>query len=186
MNAANVDANGFHDSTCIPTAAATICCSAMNISKKRSGCALPKISAYVEFETSPSSATTSFVLGAERRERVAVRAARRDLRPDLVARPLDRCRPEAVRLGRLGLRDVDDDVPNAAELLDRLLARSPSRASPFLFSTFEYPLPLIVLATIAVGWPVVDSASRYAASIASTSWPSTSIAFQPQLSSLRE
>jgi len=30
----------------------------MYISKKRSGCALPKISAYVEFETSPSSATT--------------------------------------------------------------------------------------------------------------------------------
>ena len=58
MNAAKVDANGFQPSTCIPTAAATICCSAMNISKNRSGCALPKISAYVEFETSPSSATT--------------------------------------------------------------------------------------------------------------------------------
>ena len=45
MNAANVDANGFQSSTCIPTAAATICCSAMYISKNRSGCALPKISA---------------------------------------------------------------------------------------------------------------------------------------------
>ena len=31
--AANVDANGFQPRTCIPTAAATICCSAMNISK---------------------------------------------------------------------------------------------------------------------------------------------------------
>ena len=59
MNAANVDANGFQPITCMPTAAATICCSAMYISKNRSGCASRKISAYVEFETSPSSATTS-------------------------------------------------------------------------------------------------------------------------------
>ena len=44
-NAANVDANGFHPRTCIPTAAATICCSAMYISKYRSGCASRKISA---------------------------------------------------------------------------------------------------------------------------------------------
>ena len=57
--AAKVEANGFQPRTCMPTAAATSCCSAMNISKKRSGWALPKISAYVEFETSPSSATTS-------------------------------------------------------------------------------------------------------------------------------
>ena len=32
-NAANVDANGTQPRTCSPTAAATICCSAMNISK---------------------------------------------------------------------------------------------------------------------------------------------------------
>ena len=32
-NAANVDANGFQPRTCMPTAAATICCSAMYISK---------------------------------------------------------------------------------------------------------------------------------------------------------
>ena len=32
-NAANVEANGTQPRTCRPTAAATICCSAMNISK---------------------------------------------------------------------------------------------------------------------------------------------------------
>ena len=32
-NAANVEANGFQPRTCSPTAAATSCCSAMNISK---------------------------------------------------------------------------------------------------------------------------------------------------------
>ena len=32
-NAANVDTNGVHPRTCIPIAAATSCCSAMNISK---------------------------------------------------------------------------------------------------------------------------------------------------------
>ena len=32
-NAANVEANGTQPRTCMPTAAATICCSAMNISK---------------------------------------------------------------------------------------------------------------------------------------------------------
>ena len=44
-NAAKVDANGFQLRTWIPTAAATSCCSAMNISKYRSGWALAKISA---------------------------------------------------------------------------------------------------------------------------------------------
>ena len=45
MKAAKVETNGFQPSTCIPTAAATICCSAMYISKKRSGWASRKISA---------------------------------------------------------------------------------------------------------------------------------------------
>ena len=58
-NAANVDANGLQPSTWSPTAAATICCSAMYISKYRSGCAFAKISANVEFDTSPSRTTTS-------------------------------------------------------------------------------------------------------------------------------
>jgi len=40
-------------------AAATICCSAIQISKNRSGCALANSSAWVELETSPSIATTS-------------------------------------------------------------------------------------------------------------------------------
>ena len=47
------------------------------------------------------------------------------------------------------------------------------------FSTAFTPLPLIVRATITVGAPVVETASAYARSIASTSCPSISIAFQP-------
>ena len=39
--------------------------------------------------------------GAERRQRVAVRLARRDLRAELVARQLERAGLEAVRLARL-------------------------------------------------------------------------------------
>ena len=62
--AAKVEAKGRQPRTCIPTAAATICCSAMNISKKRSGCSLPRMSAYVEFDTSPSRATTSLLAPA--------------------------------------------------------------------------------------------------------------------------
>ena len=59
MNAANVDANGRHPTAWSPTAAAASCCSAMYISKYRSGCAFAKISVNVEFDTSPSRATTS-------------------------------------------------------------------------------------------------------------------------------
>jgi len=58
--AAKVDANGTRSTTCIPTADATICCSAMYISKNRSGAVFLKSSACVEFETSASSTTTSF------------------------------------------------------------------------------------------------------------------------------
>ena len=57
--AANVDANGTSPSTCIPTADATMCCSAMYISKKRSGATFLKSSAWVELLTSASSTTTS-------------------------------------------------------------------------------------------------------------------------------
>jgi hypothetical protein len=58
QKAAKVDAKGFQPRTWSPTAAAAICCSAMYISKYRSGSASAKISAKVELETSPSSATT--------------------------------------------------------------------------------------------------------------------------------
>ena len=49
-------------------------------------------------------------------------------------------------------------------------------------STAFTPLPFLVRATIAVGRPLVFSASAYAASISSTSWPSIAIAFQPNAS----
>jgi hypothetical protein len=45
MKAANVEQKAFHPSTCMPTAAAIICCSEMYISTYRSGCASRKISA---------------------------------------------------------------------------------------------------------------------------------------------
>ena len=57
--------------------------------------------------------------GAERRERVTVGLARRDLAPDLVARQLERSGREPVRLSRLGLRDLDPEIAQAAELRDR-------------------------------------------------------------------
>jgi hypothetical protein len=57
--AAKVEANGRQPTRWSPTAAATICCSAMYISKYRSGNALANSSANVEFDTSPSRATTS-------------------------------------------------------------------------------------------------------------------------------
>jgi hypothetical protein len=59
MNAAKLEANGTLLRTLIPTAAATICCSAMNISKYRSGYASANSSDLVELLTSPSIATTS-------------------------------------------------------------------------------------------------------------------------------
>jgi hypothetical protein len=58
MKAANVEANGRQPVTCMPTAVAISCSSAMYISKYRSGMASLKISANVELETSPSIATT--------------------------------------------------------------------------------------------------------------------------------
>jgi hypothetical protein len=50
---------------------------------------------------------------------------------------------------------------------------------PSLSWTAETPLPLTVLATTAVGCPVVATASAYARSICSTSCPSIAIACQP-------
>ena len=45
-------------------------------------------------------------------------------------------------------------VPHAAQLLDRRLGSATALpCQPSWFSTFETPLPLIVLATIAVGSP---------------------------------
>ena len=93
----------------------------MYISTNRSGWASRKISAKVELETSPSSDDDPPVLGAERRERLAVRLAGRDGATDLVRRPRRGRRLEAVCAPGLRLRDVDLEVAEAAELLDRLL-----------------------------------------------------------------
>ena len=58
-NAPKVAANGRFPSACRPTAAPSMSCSPMYISKNRSGATFWKSSVWVEFETSPSSATTS-------------------------------------------------------------------------------------------------------------------------------
>src|SRR5262249_56884973 len=59
---------------------------------------------------------------AERRERLAVGLPGCDLGADLVARQLELAARELVaRLRRVGLRNVDADVPDAAELGDRLV-----------------------------------------------------------------
>jgi hypothetical protein len=89
----------------------------MYISKKPSGCASLKISAKVEFETSPSTATTS------PRAEPTPPAPRRTpsgshLEPDLVARQLERAGLERRALARLGFA-TSTDVPQPAELLDR-------------------------------------------------------------------
>ena len=56
---------------------------------------------------------------AKRCERLAVRLPRRDLFADVVARQLEGSAWEGVRLGSVGLRDVDVDVAQSAELGDR-------------------------------------------------------------------
>jgi hypothetical protein len=56
---------------------------------------------------------------------------------------------------------------------------------PSWSSTARTPLPFFVRATITVGFPEVATASSYAAAIASTSWPSIAIAFQPKASARR-
>src|SRR5215510_12608039 len=182
MNAANVDANGFHPRTWIPTAAAIICCSAMYISKYRSGCASRKISANVEFETSPSSATTS-----PRPSPSALSASPYALRVATSSPTSYVGRSSAPTSNRCG------SPSNSALGTSTTMLRIPPSSSiasvgsssalpwkPFSFSTAFTPLPLIVFATITVGVPVVSSASAYAASIASTSCPSISIACQPK------
>src|ERR1051325_5733786 len=58
---------------------------------------------------------------AERRQRLAVRLAGRDLVTELIARELQIAVREAVRVRALRLGDVDVDVAHATELLDRLV-----------------------------------------------------------------
>jgi hypothetical protein len=55
----------------------------------------------------------------ERRERVAVGLPRRDLVADVVARQLELAALEPVRLAVRRRCDLNDDVPQSAELLDR-------------------------------------------------------------------
>ena len=117
-NAAKVDANAFQPRACSPTAAATSCCSAMYISKKRSGCACLKISANVELLTSPSRATTS--------PRADPRAASASPYAFRVATSCQ-ARIAAARAARPGSGAArrapawrpQRDVADAAELLDR-------------------------------------------------------------------
>src|SRR5216683_1939150 len=73
-NAAKVEAKAFQPRACRPTAAARSCCSAMYISKKRSGCASLKISGNVELLAMPA------VLVLDRLDSLALDRARHDHR----------------------------------------------------------------------------------------------------------
>ena len=94
------------------------------------------------------------VRGAERRERLAVRLAGRDRAADLVRRPRRRPRLErgasfpgsgfATSIIRLRTPPISATASSEIAL----------PCQPFSFSTFEYPLPFTVFATIAVGRPV--------------------------------
>ena len=122
-NAAKVDANGFHPRTCIPTAAATICCSAMYISKKRSGMRLRELLGVGRVRDLAVERDDVAARAAERQQRVAVRLARRDL----LARARSVGSSSAPRLEHVrlaapsGLWTSTTMLPLAAELRDRAL-----------------------------------------------------------------
>ena len=99
------------------------------------------------------------VLGAERGQRLAVRLAGRDGAADLVRRPRRGRRLEAVRAPGSGFATSTRTLrmPPSSSTASSATALP---CQPFSFSTLEYPLPFTVRATIAVGRPDVDSASR--------------------------
>ncbi len=64
--------------------------------------------------------------------------------------------------------------PSSAMARSAMSAGNGLPCQPFLFSTSEKPLPLMVLARITVGWlPAVSAATVIALSMAARSWPST-------------
>ena len=155
----------------------------MYISKNRSGCAALKISAKVEFETSPSTATTLPFA-----EPTAASASPYALR-------VATSEPTSYRGSSSAPVSNTCGSPGAGFATSTVMFRSPPSSSiaasgsssglpcqPSWFSTAFTPLPLIVRAMTTVGFPVVAAASAYAASTASTSWPSISIACQPNAS----
>ena len=158
--AANDDANTRRPRAWSPTAAAAICCSAMYISKNRSGWAALKISANVEFETSPSTATTS--------PRAAPTAA--------IASPyafrVATSEPTSYRGSSSGPVGKTWGSPGSGFATSTVTFRRPPSSSiaasgsssglpcqPFSFSTAFTPLPLTVRAITTVGFPVIASAS---------------------------
>jgi hypothetical protein len=161
MKAANVDANGRQPVTWIPTAAAIICCSAMYISKYRSGTASRKISANVEFETSPSRPTTS-----SRAKPTAASASPYALRVATslptsyvgssgvrrsisAARPLSSGRATSIRMFRM--------PPSSSIASSGLSSALPCQ--PGWFSTAFTPLPFSVRATTIAGLSTASASS---------------------------
>ena len=181
MNAANVEAKGTSPRTCIPTAAATICCSAMYISKKRSGATFLKSSACVELLTSASSTTMSARArpSAASASPYALRVATGSV---YVLSSGFRAggRVAGVQGSGLLVGNVRDaTAPSSARAS---FACSGSRAlpcQPSLSSRNETPFPLTVFATITVGRSA-RRARPSAPSMASGSWPSITIASQPK------
>ena len=167
-----------------PTAAATICCSAMYISKKRSGCAFAKISAKVELPPRRRERRRR-VERAERRERVAVGLARRDL-----AR---RARSAGARAD--GARSRRGARTSGFATSTRMSRTPPSSAIARLGILERLAVPAVLVLDrrdalslhacgrrSTVGLSGVAAPRRRRASIASRSCPSISIAFQPNAS----
>ena len=146
--------------------------------------------------TPPRTSSSTLRRRARRRRRVPCRARAARRRTPCASRPRCRARTSAARA-----RPVSNTCgcasPSGLCTSTTMLRMPPSSSialsgsssalpcQPSLFSTAFTPLPLIVRAMIAVGIPVVERASSYARSIASTSWPSISIAAQPNDSTRR-
>ena len=163
----------------MPTAVATSCCSAIHISKKRSGCALANSSAWVELDTSPSMATTSGMApSASSASPYALRVATFSsfLYVGKTGSGLAGRRAAGAPRSGFCVLTLRFLIPPSS-----LIARSAMSGGsglpcqPSLFSISENPLPLTVLAMMMVGLSVFESASPNALSTEARSCPSITI-----------
>jgi hypothetical protein len=152
-NAPNVAAKAFLPIACRPTAAPSIPCSPMNISKNRSGAAFWKSSVCVEFDTSPSNVTTS---GR------AASAARASPNAFLVATSSSYAGTFTVAglvcdnstdSGLAGVMVIDRCPPSSSIALAASSSLSALPCHPSALARKDTPWPFSVRATMKVGWP---------------------------------
>ncbi len=161
MNAPKVAANGVLPRTWRPTAAPTMHCSAMYISRNRSGATFWKSSVCVELPTSPSRTTRrGFAAIAAR---VSPNAFRVAMAPSYVGtwyvQGFGGCGIRSSGFGGvivMFLGPPSSAMAFSASSLDRALPCQPS-----LLARKETPWPFSVLATTMTGLPAsASSASR--------------------------